>query len=342
MIPLTYRNIFAATLLSISSATALAAEICGVTDTLLKSSFEAGEIGSTAISPSGTPISLTVAEPTDNSTVGAATIRVAGTYTGPPNTGISVNGAPAFTTAGAFLSGPVRLQVGANTLNVVLTGQDGQTTTVVRHVTYDTAAASTVQLAASLSSSLAPLKASFDLSVSAGPALQPSRLRVDYNGDGLSDLDTTNIAANLSYTYLDPGLYTVTATVTLDDTDPMTAPIDVTASAKVLVQHPGYIRLTLCQAFGDMRDRLIAGQIASAALPLHPDIRSEFQTFWTGLGGNLATTASNLGTIVDGTFSPDSGELLIARPVSGSPGNFNGFRVHLERDRDGVWRIVAM
>jgi len=91
-----------------------------------------------------------------------------------------------------------------------------------------------------------------------------------------------------------------------------------------------------------MRDRLIANDIPGALQALVPELQPTFQAIWTSLGSSLVSTAQGLGQIIDGRYSRDTVELLLARPNPANPGTAQVFQVQMARGSDGIWRIVAM
>ncbi len=326
----------AAMILAVASPLIAAQEVCGISNTLFRSSFEAGEIPSVALPAPGTAVALNLTSPVNGTTVGTASIQVVGTWAGPANTGIKVNGKLALADFGSFVSAPVQLVAGSNSITVKLNTQDGQSQTVTRTVTYDAAQTPDIGVSSTGAGDQAPFAASFVLTTRPALGLDIARIQADYNGDGQTDLDTTNLATPLKFNYIAPGTFTASFTVTLSDASTRTV------TYRVVVLNPNQIRYTLCGVFGDMRTRLAAQNIASALNTLHPELRPAFQSFWTGLGATLPGVAAALGNIADGTFSNKSADLLLVEPVTGQPTELDGFHMGFERDANGVWRIVSM
>jgi hypothetical protein len=94
--------------------------------------------------------------------------------------------------------------------------------------------------------------------------------------------------------------------------------------------------------FEGMRAALATSNIATAQTALHPSMRSKWQSFWTSLGSDLPSVSASLGEVVNGQISPFFANMMIARPIAGQPGRFNGGYLQFERGRDGVWRITNM
>jgi hypothetical protein len=320
---------------------AVAQEVCGVSNILLKDGFEDGALPAYTLPGDATPLSLAISFPPNGATVGSDRVALVGSYTGPPNTGVVAGGRIAANSNTAIVTAPIRLSVGSNVITVQLHTIDGAGPSVSHTLIYDPAAAPRAAITPSRTSAIVPFTNTFSVATKPGEPLAITRIEVDFDGNGTTDADTANPNA-LTYVYRQPSLFTVTGTVTLDDTDPGTPPVLVAVSTSVLGLHPQQTRFTLCSVFGTMRTRLAAQNVAGALNVLATALRPQFQALWTDIGAQLPTVASQLGTIVDGRFSPDGAEYVIARPIAGQPGQSRAYRIQFERSDTGVWRISAM
>ena len=325
---------------------ASAQENCGFPVSLLKSGFEAGEQPSMVqLPPDTTPLTFTVDYPANNITIGTDTIQVYGSYTGPSNTGFTVNGAAIVTTAQNFASFAVPLTVGANTITFVGSTIDGSPQTVTRTVTYDPNQAPEVRFLSVASGDFAPARMGFTLTYSL-PASQTTltRVQIDFNGDGTDEIDASTIPASLIYAFESGGFFTATAKLTFDDSNVATPLVVKTSSSKIAMQTMAYTRQTLCAVYYGMKHRLEPGQsgVTAALRTLTTALRPEFQTIWMDLGANLSATANQLGEVVDGQISDTMAEFQVAVPDPAVPGEFFGFPVAFRRGEDGVWRISEM
>ncbi len=228
------------------------------------------------------------------------------------------------------------LQPGANLIKVVATTVTGATLSRTLSIVRDDAQAPLVQLLVGTPPKHAPAGVQLRLRLLDG--VEATRLRLDYDGDGLFELDTTDLDQRLRHVYNQPGLYRAWARVDLAELPATT----VDARAWVLVRHVGETRAALCAAYEHMRTRLAARDIAGALLALHPRLHAAYRSAWNGLGTNLPNVANALGFVADGVVSNDFAELVIARPVPGQPGQYQGFRVQFDTGPDGVWRIGSM
>ena len=332
--------------LLLCSATASAQEHCGYPVAILKSGFENGEQPpSVSLPPDNTPLVLTLDYPADNLTVGSDTIQIYGSYTGPSNTGIVANSTAMPTNASNFASFPLALSPGSNLISVVATTLDGSPQTITRTVIYDANQRPDVEFQSAAFADYAPARVAFSLNyrIPVGQTLL-SRVEIDYDGDGVFDVDAAVPPSRLEYAFGSGGFYTATARLSFDDGNAGTPLIIRTSSAKVLMQTMAFTRQTLCGVYYGMKHRLQPGQsgIVSALNTLEPDLRPEFQTIWNDLGAGLTNAANQLGDIVDGQISDVTAEMLVAVPDPAVLGDFFGFPVVLRRGTDGVWRISEM
>lgn len=325
------------------SAFAGAQEQCGFPVSLLKSGFEAGEQPASVILPvENTPISVTIQAPISGTTVGIDAIQIYGTYIGPANTGISVNGVPALTNGSAFVSPRIPLEPGVNTLTIRYASTDAAPVTQARTVTYSAAALPSVVFAARSPGDYAPTTVPFVLATTLPPnQTTVTRVEIDYNGDGIFEIDTATLPARLEYAYENPGLYAARARVSFDDGDMGTPLVVQEDTARVLIQSLAYTRQTLCGVYYAMKSRLQQSQIPLALNTQSPgEQRSEMLALWSSLASSntLVATANKLGQIITGQLSRNSAELVIGIPTA-NPAEYKAFSMRFRRDENGVWRI---
>jgi hypothetical protein len=326
------------------SVFAVAQDQCGFPASLIKSGFERGEQPAFAILPSETtPVSINVQSPSAAITVSVGSIQVFGTYTGPANTGISVNNVPVISNGSHFVSPRITLAIGSNTITIRYATLDQLPTTITRTVTYDPNLAQPVLLTASSPGDYTPVRMQFLLSTKLPPGQNLiSRVQIDYNGDGVFEFDGTQ-PGNLEYAFELSGNYSAKARVTFDDGDPKT-PLEVREdTTQIIMQDLAFTRQTLCGVYYAMKSRLAANQQTQALNTLMPAIRPRFQQTWAALAqaNALGTAASRLGQVIDGQFARSTVELDIAIPTA-TAGVFRGYSVRIRKDPDGVWRIANM
>jgi len=283
--------------------------------------------------PEATPLALTIVAPADGAVVGSETLQVYGSFSGPPAAGVAINRFPAVQTAADFV-GLVVLEPGENTIRVKLTQLTGESITRTRTVTYDPAQQPDVELSAEIQGEHAPFSTGFTLALKPGLGLTPTRLQVDFDGDGSFEVDSTNISAPLLHEYKIPGFFTPTALVTFDGTPPVTR----SATQKVAVVPLPLTRATLCYVYYRMKNRLIANDVPDAVKSINLELRAEAQSEFEAFS-DLPSVAPRFGVVVDGTIGIRIAEIeLLAQTNSGPRGRSLTF----ERSLDGVWRITDM
>ena len=325
-------------------AFAFAQENCGYPVSELRSGFEAGEQSNfVTLPPGSTPLSLTIASPTEGEVIPLDQLQVFGSLTGPANTGVMVADQLAWSNATQFTIRPISLDPGANTITVVAKTLDGGTVSATRNITATPSAGADVRLQANVTGGYAPQRVSFALSTRL-PALQTqvTRVQIDFQGDGSFEQDSPSVLSPLQWNYDAPGVYLATARVSFDDGNPNTPLVVRDARYRIQMQSLAYARQTLCGVYYLMKNRLIANQIPLALNTLGPRIKLKFQTLWTALGANLPNVASQLGQIATGQISDVSAEFIMAIPDPALPGSFLGYPVLFTRGNDGVWRIYGM
>jgi len=345
MVKSSARNLLLAVVAALAPSSELfASESCGITLTLLKSGFETGEQPQYAeVPPDNTPLSVVVDYPPDGLVTAAPNVQVYGSLTGPPNTGVVVNGKVVVNNATTYTSQLIPLTLGANTITVTATTQDGAIQSVSRTVHYNPSAANPVRFVGVTAADFAPLRIPFTLQAAPPPG-QPTitRVQIDLDGDATFDSDSASIPSNIARDYAVPGVYLARARVTFDDGDGMTPPVVHESTFRVQMHQLAYTREVLCKVYYAMKHRLQANNIASALNTIATDKRNQYQTMWTAAGGNLPTIATGLGDIALGRIADISAELTMAVPDDANPGEYLGFPVMLARDATGVWRITGM
>ena len=326
----------------LASTPAVAVEICGVTDAVLKDGFEPTASLPAYTQPGpDTPLTLAVVDPPNGSSTGLDRIVLQGNFTGPPNTGIVAGDRIAAHSDTRFVTPPIALKPGANAIKVQLHTVDGPGPSVMHVITYDPALTPRARLLPATVSAMAPTATAFDVALEPGEPLALTRLRLDTDGNGSIDLDTTQ-PDTAKATYPTPGLVKITGTATLDDTNPNTPAVQVPLTTWFLAQHPQQTRYALCSAFGTTRTRLEAGNVDGALKTLAEHLHERFEPFFLALGPQLPEVAGKLGTIIDGTYALGTAELMLARPMKNAPDKLQAYRVQFERNQYGVWLITAM
>lgn len=281
------------------------------------------------------PVSVVVTSPVAASTVNGRSVDVAGTFQGPVNTGITVNGVVAATANGQFLAAAVPIETGTNVLEVIATTLTGSTATasVTIQGSADPAplAIEAVDLVGQVG--FGPFQAVFRVNLDHIPsATTVSNIGLDFNGDGLAEYRGATLdGAPNAYTFPRPGLYRARVDVNQRQ---------IVAYRYILVRDRVAQRSMLCDIYGYLRDRLAAQDLIGTADVFHPDRRTEYLDLFATLGTQMPTFAERLGTVVDGQFSGNMAELTLVRDQNDE--TRSGYPLRLMQGSDGVWRILEM
>lgn len=331
--------------LLICSTLISAQDQCGFPKSSQDSGFEAGEQSQFASLPlDSTPLTMTVAYPTQNLVVGTPSIQVYGALTGPANLGVRINDSVlAINSATDFTTQLFTLQPGTNALAIKVQTQTGGIQTITRNVTYDPALGADVQFRGVTSGDYAPITIPFSLKTR-NPAGQTSVVRTefDFDGNGSFEIDAAAAPAALEARYATPGVFLAKARITFDDGNPVTPLVVREASYRIQTKSLAYVRLTLCGVFYGLKNKLIASQIPDALTAISPRIRASYEELFSFQGPALATRSAKLGVIVGGQISDVSAELQAATPNPNVPGEFLSSPILFARDASGVWRISGL
>jgi parallel beta-helix repeat protein len=274
-------------------------------------------------------LGLIVVSPPDGSTVNESHVGVSGTFQGTANVGITVNGNWAQIIDSTFCAGNVSLVTGNNQLDVVATTADGES--ITQTLTVNNTGSSLVELAADAEAGYAPHTATFSLSDNTGVSL--ATIEYDVDGDGMVDYTTSDPRATFQHTYILPGCYTATVTVT----DSMSG--IYTSSRTIAVTRADRQIARLRSVYYQLLDDLRRGDIPSAVQAFTVTSQERFDSLFTEMQPTLATLADSLGTITRTQIGGDIGEIIVRREKNGMPYVYS---VNFIRSESGLWRIEDM
>jgi hypothetical protein len=331
------------TLMSACAAPIHAQEFCGI-DSIFTNGYEVGgftpitQIAGGGSSPGlaqsivgvGT-LSVTLTNP---STSNDAMLDITGTFVGPTNTGISVNGISGYTANGQFLVPGVTLASGSNALSVTATTLPGTTASTSGSITRS-ASVSPISVSVDRSLGYAPLADTFTYIVGplAGGA-SISNVAINFKGTGPNDYSGPLSGAPSTYIYQQPGLYT--AQFQFIDSNS----VAYTVKRSVVIQDVGGQRGMLCDVYGYLKDRLAVQDATGASSVFQSSEQSTFLAFFSALGSNMPAAASQLGVVVNGVMGVGYADLLLVRDNTDQ--TRSGFPLRMSQTADGVWRISEM
>jgi len=287
----------------------------------------AGRAPTPTPTPAASAVSITIVDPPDGASLRVNRIDVRGTFQGPPNTGITVNGRLAHASGRRFMLNALPLVAGSNTIDAVATTLAGESAAASAAVDSSGAAPDLV-LAADVTSGPSPLLVTFTYDFR---ATQPVRtLAIDLDGDGRDDFSTNDPPRSVQSAYTHAGLYA--ATLTLTDRSgrvhKAAAAIEVTsADGRDSLFHSVWDGLTASLGRGD---------IAAALRSLNARARERYTPIFNDLRADLPAIVASYSAPQFVSQGPGLLEYAVARRIEGET---KIFLVHLRRDADGVWRM---
>lgn len=296
----------------------------------LNATDRAGNIGTLTFKVIYIPVKVTILSPASGATLNSDHTLVIGTYKGPLNTGITVNGVVAETDGDNFYADNVPLNAGANTLTATATTPSGASATDSVTVT-GSGQPPQVQISADPQSGIAPLQVSFTVTNNTTNTI--TKIDVDFDGNGTLDITKTNPDTPIEHTYTTPGVYQASVSVTdnLGQT--------YTSNHVIVARSVASMDILLRGVYGDLLDDLRSGNIEAALQSVSGGANEKYRRVFSALKSDLATVVNNLGTLQDGAISNEMAEYVIVRNTPDGP---QAFLIYFIRSEDGIWRIDGM
>jgi hypothetical protein len=269
-----------------------------------------------------------ITSPLAGSTLTAGVVAVRGTVQAPPgaNVGVTINGFAALVETGQFAGlVPVSPEVTSLTARAVdFSGELGSDTVPVAVQRADPEPQ--LRLDATPAGGTAPLTVGFSVS-----SLAPIRsIALDLDGDGSVEFTGAGLDGR-TFTYPHPGIYAATAHVT-DDLGR-----HHTATALVQVADTAVLDARMQTVWRDLRDALVAGDLAGAATFVHSDSRAAYADLFNRFTpAALANLDAHMTTIRLVEVGPGGAQYEMLRDLDGQT---LSFAVWFQLDRDGLWRI---
>ncbi len=272
-------------------------------------------------------VSVSIASPSNGATINADNASVSGTFQGPANTGITVNGIAAIVTGSTFIVGAVPLQPGANTLTAVATAPSRQSATQTVSVT--STGPAPIHVTASIAQGLAPLDVAFTVSNTTGKGLLV--VQADFAGSGSFGFFSPD--APLSNRYTAPGTYRAAFNI-VDSTG-----ASFRQTVTIVVQDPAQVDQLLQQTWSSFVRALASRNTAQVLQYFNSQGQQKYQPALQALAANLPQIAGSFSPPQTLSVTDSVGEYAINRLIDGVN---RVFLIYFLRDADGVWRIDSM
>ena len=296
------------------------------THTLTARAFD--DLGATTTSSPLTVVvqgaQLAITEPVAGAALAGDSVLIKGTYFGPPNSGVTVNGTVAVLAADNRYYAAVPLQPGANSIGVVLTTQGGQTTTQSIEVISDGVPAP-IQISADGVEGVQALTVTFTIS---GEGAIPGNIQV--SGGAVT---VTQEADKVLVSY--PAAGTYPTRLTASDAQGNTVQKDFV----IVVQDATLADQRLKALWGGMNTALASGNKDVAMSYLSGAAQDKYGPVFDALAAQMPEIISSLSPPQTGALSADVGEYAVNRMEGGTN---MVFFVYFVRGADGVWRMDSM
>lgn len=276
----------------------------------------------------GVVLTLQITEPSSAATVTDDRVNVWGTYIGPPDTAITVNGVTACLFDGSFMAADVPLNVGENVLNAIASIRDELTAET--SVGLSSTGSAPIRTRLSPTCGMAPHKISVSIESS---SLNLQTVDIDFDGDGNYEINNGDPSVAHSFTYLLPGDFNAAVSVHDDQANLHSS------RHPVRVQAVSALDSLLRSSYNEMRERLRVSSIEGALNAIAPSSRTRYRKVFDELAPSLDTIVDQLGALDKGVFGAEFAEYLLIR----TPGvGGQAYLIYFIRGEDGVWRIAEM
>ena len=285
---------------------------------------------SAAVTIQVAPVALTITTPAPNATIEADFVLVGGTYQGPPNSGVTVNGIASRNDGqGHYFVNNLPLVDGMNTLTVTLTAQDGQTTTQTQTITG--AGIGPMRVYADPDADFAP--ATYTVLITNRTANTITNISYSNLGGGQFDKATQDSTTLGRITYSLPGVYMPQFVIS------DSAGNTYTQTLAILVQDKAVLDQMLKAVWGDFNGALSAGNKVAAMQRLNGPAQEKYGTVFNALMSHMADIVATWSVPQTGMLSDDIADFAINRTIDGIN---RIFFINLIRENDGVWRLDSM
>lgn len=271
-----------------------------------------------------------ITSPAAGTVLNRARVLVSGTFQGPVNTGISVNGTVALVSGNQFLLN-LDLTPGPNALTAVATTLDGATATDAVNVSVNQAQPDPFEITLAPAMGVAPLPVRFSVGNFTGQPI--TRVELDMDGNGSTDHIVTDPGVPIEVTYANPGVYPARVKVFYGQDQ------SYEQTLAVVVHDAVQMDMLFTNLWNGMNDALMRGDVNGAAQYLNEGAKRKYQPVFEALKLQFPQIIASYSPLRRVSISEDIGEYAIVR-------NFNGqnrvYLIYFLRDVDGVWRVDEM
>lgn len=271
------------------------------------------------------PAQIAVQSPSNGATVTDDQVTIVGTWSGPPNTGITVNGVIAAVSGNQFFA-TVPLTPGVNVLAVTATTAQGGRSTL--RVTVTGAGSAPTRVTASAMQGFAPMQVLF--SVTSDRPIQS----VDGSFSVGSPFSVAPLNGPLSFTYTTPGIHEAVFNVRHADGTTVTRILHIIVDDLLVLD--GMLKLSW-QGF---LTKLVGRDIAGAGTYMSDHAKDVYIAVLQALQNGLPSIATSFSELRTFALRPRLGEFAIRRTEV--DGKTYMYLIYFRQGEDGVWRLESM
>lgn len=267
--------------------------------------------------------------PNDTDTINDNSVNVYGTFIGPANTGVLVNGVPACVNGNEFYINNVSLLPGVNTVSAVLTRQNGDVSSEVTQV--NSTGTNNLDVNAVFDCGVAPLDTAFEVSVN---GITVQQFDIDFEGDSVIDITSATIPDStvLSSTYTSPGIYPAEITITH-------ASGTITENLYIVVHDVVQQDAIFQTIWTNMWTALVAGDKTTALKYVSPDSKSTYDAVFNTLMPHMSDINDRMTSVRSVSVG---GNIASCAVLKNGSGQNKFYMINFKRDYDGVWRTDSM
>ncbi|MFK5970154.1 MAG: hypothetical protein QM487_08575 [Candidatus Marithrix sp.] len=256
-------------------------------------------------------------------------ITIEGSYIGPINTGIVVNGVVALLNDGYFIANNVPLVAGSNTIIASLSSREETITDSISVTSQGNQPL--LKINPSPASGFAPLSVTFEYDLS--PTVDFSYLVANFNGDNMNDFIGHSPSETIQYDYQTPGIYVAKLHIIdyVGDRHSATTAIEVMDIDKT--------DTLLRSLWDEMNAALVAGDKDIAISYLNTGAKAKYGPVFEVLLPHMAEIVASYSPLIRVSLSSNIGEFAVNRTIDGE---LKVFFVYYLKGADGVWRLDSM
>jgi hypothetical protein len=286
-------------------------------------------IAVTNLALASTPLALSILSPTAGASLNTDLVHVTGTYSGPPNTGITVNGIVACSDGAHFYAENIELIPGDNQITAIATTLDGRTLTQTVGVT--SVGQAPIKVTSEPACGVAPLSVTFEVMSRSDVPL--NKVTIDYDGNGTTDYTSLSAATPVPFGYPIPATYQAQFTVT-----------DVQGNVfhetlTIVVQDVGAADQMFQLLWNGMHAALVSGDKVSALRYLNGPAQAKYDPVFAVLMADMPTIVASYTSLQRFAFGSGMTEYALNRSIDGVN---RIFLINFIQDDDGVWRFDSI